>query len=131
MKVNSMLSNWKINFVSAVVSWNWDHIHSLPLSIEKRSTSPRWETPCSRGPSLTSDTLPPMAITVEQALREMSVKSTLQKEAAIVLKKNYVCLFFIPYLQTFFYNFCSVYFWCTSKELFSRLIIFKFTVAYL
>lgn len=31
-----------------------------------------------------------MAITVEQALREMSVKSTLQKEAAILLKKNYI-----------------------------------------
>lgn len=97
-----MLSNWNINFVSAVVSWNWDHIYSHPLNIEKRSTTPRWETPCSRD---TSDSLPPMVIPVEQALRAMSVKSTLQKDAVIVLKKNYVCLFYIPNRPTFFITF--------------------------
>lgn len=102
MKVNVMLSNWNINFVSAVVSWNWDQIYSHPLNIEKRSTTPRWETPCSRD---TSDSLPPMVIPVEQALRAMSVKSTLQKDAAIVLKKNYVCLFYIPNRPTFFITF--------------------------
>lgn len=59
-----------------------------------------------------------MAITVEQALREMSVKSTLQKEAAIVLKKNYVCLFFIPYLQTFFIIFVLFIFDVQAKSCF-------------
>lgn len=73
--------------MKAVVSWNWDQIYSHPLNIEKRSTTPRWETPCSRD---TSDSLPPMVIPVEQALRAMSVKSTLQKDSAIVLKKNYI-----------------------------------------
>lgn len=46
-----------------------------------------------------------MVIPVEQALRAMSVKSTLQKDAAIVLKKNYVCLFYIPNRPTFFITF--------------------------
>nr|XP_022344756.1 uncharacterized protein LOC111137554 isoform X3 [Crassostrea virginica]XP_022344757.1 uncharacterized protein LOC111137554 isoform X3 [Crassostrea virginica] len=69
----------------------------------------RWENPCFRSaPEPSSEPLPSMKISIADALRALSVKSTLQREAAIVLKSRYIPelgsrltnSFLIQYLQT-------------------------------
>jgi hypothetical protein len=69
-------------------------INSLPVNPVKRSTTPRWENPCFQHPQTGASSLPPADIPLKEALQHLYQKANIQKQAANVLKENYVRMLF-------------------------------------